>query len=372
MQFQSPEFLWFLLLVPALIAAYILAQRRRSRFALRYSSLSMVKEALGKNPGWRRHLPPALFLIGMTFMLIALARPTGIVWVPKDESTIILAIDVSRSMSATDIQPSRIEAAKAAARAFIQQQDPSTRIGIVSFSGNAALVQAPTTDRTQLLAAVNRLTVQNSTAIGSGIMTSLDAIFEDPLASQLSAPQNEIVAPTPTPTPLPKGIYAPATIILLTDGRNRTGPDPIDAAHTAADRGVRVYTVGVGTTQGGSIPQQGGGRGGQGFGGRGGFGGQNGFGGQGGPGFGGQGFFGGGGFRADLDEATLKAIAQITDAKYFLASDAQMLMSIYNNIDKQVILTQEQTEATVFFSASGFIFLLMGGLVSLVWFNRLP
>ena len=364
MQFQSPEFLWFLLLVPVLIVAYILAQRRRSNFALRYSSLSMVKEAVGKGPGWRRHLPPALFLIGMTFMLIAMARPTGIVMIPKDVSTIILAIDVSRSMSANDIRPSRIEAAKAAARAFIQQQDSTTRIGIVSFSGNAALVQAPTTDRVALLAAVNRLNVQNSTAIGSGIMTSLDAIFEDPTASVSSAPRNEIVAPTPTPTPLPRGIYAPATIILLTDGRNRTGPDPIDSAHTAADRGVRVYTVGVGTTQGGSVPQPGGGAGpgGQGFGGRGGFGGQ-----QGGPGSG-----GGGGFRADLDEATLKGIAQITDAKYFLATDAQTLMSIYNNIDKQVILTEEQSEGTVFFTASGFVFLVIGGLISLFWFNRLP
>lgn len=369
MQFQSPEFLWFLLLVPAFIAAYIWAQRRRSRFALRYSSLSMVKEAVGKGPGWRRHLPPALFLIGMTFMLLALARPMGIVWIPKDVSTIILAIDVSRSMSATDIRPSRIEAAKAAARAFIQEQDSTTRIGIVSFSGNAALVQAPTTDRVALLAAINRLNVQNSTAIGSGIMTSLDAIFEDPTASVSSAPRNEIVAPTPTPTPLPKGIYAPATIILLTDGRNRTGPDPIDSAHAAADRGVRVFTVGVGTTQGGSVPQPGGGvgPGGQGFGGRGGFGGQ-----QGGPGSGGQGFGGGGGFRADLDEATLKGIAQITDAKYFLASDAQTLMSIYSNIDKQVVLTQEQTESTVFFSATGFVFLLIGGVLSLLWFNRLP
>lgn len=363
MQFQSPEFLWLLLLVPVLLAAYIFAQRRRSKFALRYSSLAMVKQAIGKSPGWRRHLPPALFLIGMTFMLIALARPMGIVWIPKDESTIILAIDVSRSMSATDIKPNRIEAAKAAAREFIEQQDPSTRIGIVSFSGDAALVQAPTTERAALLAAVNRLTVQNSTAIGSAIVTSLNAIFEDPLASQLSAPQNEIAAPTPTPTPLPSGIYAPATIILLTDGRNRTGPDPIDAAHVAADRGVRVYTVGVGTTQGGAIPPPGGGRGGQGSGGRGGFNGQN--------NFGGPGFFGGG-FRADLDEATLQAIAQITNAKYFLASDAETLMSIYHNIDKQVVLTQEQTEATVFFTASGLLFLLLGGVLSLVWFNRLP
>jgi len=323
----------------------------------------MVKEAMGKGPGWRRHLPPALFLIGMTFMLMAMARPTGIVWVPRDASTIILAIDVSRSMSATDIKPNRIEAAKTAARAFIQQQDPSTRIGIVSFSGNAALVQAPTTDRVALLAAVNRLNIQNSTAIGSGIKTSLDAIFEDPTASVSSAPRDEIVAPTPTPTPLPKGIFAPATIILLTDGRNRTGPDPIDSAHSAADRGVRVYTVGVGTTQGGSIPPQGG----QGF-----NNGRGGLGGQGGPGFGNQGFGGGGGFRADLDEETLKGIAQITDAKYFLATDAQTLMSIYNNIDKQVILTKEQAEGTVFFTASGFVFLLMGGLISLIWFNRLP
>ena len=364
MEFQAPDFLWLLLAIPALVLLYVLAQRRRSRYAVRYSSLSMVKEAIGKGPGWRRHVPPALFLLGMTLMLVAMARPTGVVWLPKQEGTVILAIDVSRSMSARDLDPNRLEAAKAAARQFINQQGPNVRIGIVSFSGDAELVQEPTTNHSQALAAVNRLTIQNSTAIGSGIVTSLDAIFEDPLAAISSANQDELLAPTPTPTPVPRGTHAPATIILLTDGRNRTGPDPLDAAHTASDRGVRVYTVGVGSTQGGNI--QGGNFGG---GGQQGFRNQGGF--FGGGGFGG-GFGGGPGFRADLDPQTLQSIADITDAKFFMASDTQSLLDIYKNIDQQIVLTKELEESTVFFAMGGMAFLLLSGIVSLWWFNRLP
>lgn len=365
MEFQAPEFLWLLLVIPVLVILYVLAQRRRSRFALRYSSLSMVKEAMGTGPGWRRHLPPFLFLIGMMLMLVAMARPTGVVFLPKEQGTIILAIDVSRSMSAPDIRPNRLEAAKSAALEFISQQGPNIRIGIVSFSGNAALVQEPTTDHTLATAAVNRLSIQNSTAIGSAIMTSLDAILEDPTTASSSTTHDELLAPTPTPTPLPRGTHIPATIVLLTDGRNRTGPDPIESAHTAADRGVRVFTIGVGTIQGSNI-QGGNPRAGQqGLGGNRGQGGNQG-------GFFGGGFNGGGGFRADLDPETLQSIADITDAKFFMASDAQALLDIYKNIDKEIILTKEHAENTVFFAAGGFVFLLLSGFISLWWFNRLP
>ncbi|MBI5030285.1 MAG: VWA domain-containing protein [Chloroflexi bacterium] len=353
MEFQAPEFLWLLLVIPALIVLYLLAQRRRSRFAIRYSNLSMVKEAIGTEPGWRRHLPPLLFLFGMMLIFVALARPTGIVFLPKQQGTVILAIDVSRSMTAADLQPNRLEAAKAAARDFINQQGPDVRIGIVSFSGNAALVQEPTTDHLLATAAVNRLSIQNSTAIGSGIMTSLDAIFEDPISAVSSKNQDELLAPTPTPTPLPRGIHIPATIIVLTDGRNRTGPDPIESAHTASDRGVRVFTIGVGTIQGATV--QGGN--------------------QGNPGNGRQGGGrnqGGGGFRADLDPETLQSIADITDAKFFLASDVQALFDSYKNIDKEIVLTQKKEENTIFFAAASFVFMILSGFSSLWWFNRLP
>ncbi|MEW5720692.1 MAG: VWA domain-containing protein [Chloroflexota bacterium] len=338
MQFLSPDMLWLLLLIPALIGAYILAQRRRARYALRYSSLSVIREALGKRPGLRRHIPPLFFLCGIGLMLFAAARPFGVVTLPKQQATVILTLDVSGSMRANDMKPTRLEAAKAAARAFIALQDAQTRIGVVSFTWNANIVQAPTTDRELARAAINRLTNQQSTAIGSGILVSLDAIFEKPSTST-TAPRlgDPLAAPTPTPTPVARGNFAPATVILLSDGQNRTGPSPITAAQIAADRGVRVFTIGIGTPQGTTI--------------------------EGGGGF---------GFRAVLDEETLRRVAAITDAKYFHASDETALLTIYQNLAKGVVVTQEKEESTVIFTAVAMLFLLFGGALSLFWFNRLP
>lgn len=356
MQFKSPEFLWLLLLIPLFIVGYILILRRRNQYALRYASLSIVKEALGKGPGKRRHIPPAFFLLGLALMFIAAARPYGTITLVKQQATVILAIDVSRSMRANDLQPNRIEAAKAAARAFVELQDENVRIGIVSFSGNAALVQAPTNDREAVLAAINRLTLQNSTAIGSGILTSLEAIFEKPadLNQPVLSDDEVLGAPTPTPTPVAPGAHVPATIILLTDGQNRTGPLPVDAARIARDRGVRVFTIGVGTTQGGTVQLQpdrapvfGGGQG-----------------------FGGGGF--GGGFRTVLDEETLKRVAALTDGQYYHASDSESLLAIYKNLDKELITTRAEEEVAVFFTAGAVVCLLIGGVLSMLWFSRLP
>ena len=198
MQFQWPTMLWSLLAIPVLIVLYILAQRRRQRYALRYASLSLVKEALGRGPGWRRHLPPALFLVGLTVMLIALARPMSVVTLPSDEGTVILTMDVSGSMRADDLKPNRLEAAKAAARSFVEKQRPGVKIGVVSFSDNAFLVQAPTKDKEAVVASINRLTPQRGTAIGSALLTSLDAIFED--ADIEGSPPSSPNQPTPTPS----------------------------------------------------------------------------------------------------------------------------------------------------------------------------
>jgi Ca-activated chloride channel family protein len=357
MQFKSPEFLWLLLLIPLFIIGYILILRRRNQYALRYASLSIVKQALGKGPGKRRHIPPAFFLLGLMLMFIAAARPYGTLTLMKQQATVILAIDVSRSMRANDLSPNRLEAAKAAARAFVELQDANVRIGIVSFSGNAALVQAPTNDREAILAAINRLTLQNSTAIGSGILTALDAIFEKPGNLASSAPNEEEIlgAPTPTPTPVAPGSHIPSTIILLTDGQNRTGPLPLDAARIARDRGVRVYTIGVGTTQGGTVPPPD----------------RNpGFGG--GQGFGGGGFGGGGGFRTVLDEETLKRVAALTDGQYYHASDSESLLAIYQKLDKELIATRKEEEVAVFFTAGAVVCLLIGGVLSMLWFSQLP
>ncbi len=337
MEFFWPGLLALLLIVPLLVAAYVWALRRRARYALRYSSLLLVKDALGKRPGLRRHIPPLFFLLGTTMMLVALARPYAVVTLPKQAATVVLAIDVSGSMRANDLKPSRLEAAKTAARTFISRQSPDTRIGVVSFSSTAALVQPPTTDHDAALAAINRLTLERRTAIGDGILASIDAIFEKPGTGLSTADNIEPPAPTPTPTRVPEGFHVPAIIILLTDGRSNTGMSPLDAAQTAADRGVRVFTIGAGTPEGATI------------------GGRNGF-----------------RFRAELDERTLKQVAEITDAEYFSATDENALVNIYKNLNTEVIISTERMEITVGFTAGAMLLLLIGGMLSLFWFNRLP
>jgi Ca-activated chloride channel family protein len=326
--------LWLLLLVPVLVVAYILAQRRRQHYALRYASLSLVKEALGRGPGWRRHVPPALFITSLAVMLFALARPATVVTLPTQEGTVILTLDVSGSMRAQDLKPDRLEAAKVAARSFIEKQPSGVKIGVVSFSDNAFLVQAPTDDKAAILAAVNRLTPQRGTAIGSALLTSLDAVFEE--ANAEGGPPNSIADPTPTPTPLPQGVYEPAIIVLLTDGESNRGPRPLDVVDQLAARGVRVYTIGVGTTQGTVLST------------------------------------GGRSMRVRLDEATLKAVAEATNGAYYNASTEKDLKAIYDNLSTHLVFTRQQTEITAIFTGIAVALSLIAGILSLLWFNRLP
>ncbi len=238
------DFLWqgflVLLVVPPLLAvAYALSLRRRRPSGVRYSSLSLVRDAAPRGSFLRRHLPVALFLLGLASLVVALARPAAILSFPANETTIILTIDVSGSMCSTDIPPSRLEAAEAAAADFIKQQSATTQIGIVAFSGFAAVVQPPTTDQQQLLDTLSSLTTGRRTAIGSGILAAIDAISEiDPSV----APSVIDGRPGVEPPPVAKGAYAPDIIVLLTDGASNAGPDPLDAAQQAADRGIRIYT----------------------------------------------------------------------------------------------------------------------------------
>jgi len=336
MEFQWPNMLWLLLLVPLLLAAYIWSQRRRQRYALRYASLSLVREALGKGPGIRRHIPPALFLIALTVMIVGLARPAAVVILPKQEGTVVLVIDVSGSMQADDLQPSRMEAAKAAARSFVEKQPQGVRIGVVSFTDNAFIVQAPTTDREPVVAAINRLQPQRGTAVGRGLLSALDAIFEQNLSGALDVGPNTRVTPAPTPTPLPRGAYAPAIVVLLTDGESNTGPDPVEIAKQAALRGVRVFTVGVGSAEGTVLRIQ------------------------------------GRSVRTRLDEASLKKIADLTDGQYYNASNEGDLKTIYDNLGSRTVLRTEKTEITYLFTGAAIIVSLMAGMLSLLWFSRLP
>ncbi len=360
MDFLWPVSLFLLALIPLLIAVYVWILRRRRRFAVRYSSLALVREALPHQSRWRRHLPFALFLAALASLVIALGRPVSIVSVPTGQTVVILAIDVSRSMCSTDVQPSRLLAAEAAALSFIQRQQSRTQIGIVAFSSFAEEIQPPTTDQEALIAAVTSLLVGRRTAIGSGILKSLDAISE---IDQSVAPSVTDTSRGVAPTPVPKGAYAPDIIVLLTDGVSNTGPTPVEAAQQAADRGVRVYTIGFGTgNENQTFPNCGVGRepfggGGQPFGG--GFGG--GFGGS----FGGG--FGGGGFRRGIDEETLKQVASMTGGTYHSAESAGELQSVFQNLPTYLITKHETTEISVMFAAAGALLAALAIVLSLIW-----
>jgi Ca-activated chloride channel family protein len=349
-----PGFLPLLGLLPLIIALYIWIQRRRRRFAVRYSSLSLVRQALPRRSVIRRYLPFALFLLALASLVIALARPVAIVSVPTGQTTVILTIDVSRSMCSTDIQPNRLQAAEAAALSFIQRQKSTTQISIVAFAGFAEVVQPPTTDQETLEAAVASLTTGRRTAIGSGILKSLDAIAE---IDKSVAPSVTETSPGVAPTPVPKGAYAPDIIVLLTDGVSNAGPQPLDAAQQAADRGVRVYTIGFGTASGSEIPfcspqLRGGGQ----FDSGGGFG---------GGGFGGGGF--GGGFRRGIDEDTLKQVADLTGGSYYSAESAGELQNVFQNLPTYLITRHETTEISVVFTAAGALLAAIAIGLSLIW-----
>jgi Ca-activated chloride channel family protein len=322
--------------------------RRRRRFAVRYSSLSLVREALPQQSRLRRHLPFALFLLALAGLVMAMVRPVAVVDVPIGQATIILAMDVSRSMCSTDIRPNRLRVAQDAALSFIQRQETGLQIGIVAFAGFAELIQPPTTDQELLQDAVEGLVTGRRTAVGSGILKSLDAIAEI----------NKNVAPSDSGAssavaPVPEGVYAPDIIVLLTDGASNTGPRPLDAAQQAADRGVRVYTIGYGTANGGSMNC------GQQFQGGGGFGG--------GQQFGGNQQFGGGGFRRGIDEDTLKQVADVTGGKYYSAESAGELEHIFQRLPTYLITRQETTEISVVFAALGALLAVLAILLALIW-----
>jgi Ca-activated chloride channel family protein len=348
----------FLLLatVPLLILARVWLLRRRKP-ALRYSSLALVREAVGGSSWIRRHLPFALFALGLVSLVVALARPVQVVSVPAGRTTVILAMDVSRSMCATDIPPNRLLAAETAASSFIDRQSPSTQIGIVAFAGFAEVVQTPTTDQEVLLDVVESLTTGRRTAIGSAILESLDAISEvddsvAPLPAGGSQPED-----APPPPPLPRGAYAPAIIVLLTDGASNAGPLPVEAAAEAAARGVRIYTIGFGTEDPnserppcgvgmiGNEPAD-----------------QFGFG-----GFIGGGGGGGGGFRRAIDEDTLMAVAEATGGTYYPAASADELHTVFENLPTSLITKPEIMEVSVLFVALGTVLVALAILLGQAW-----
>jgi Ca-activated chloride channel family protein len=342
--------LWLLLAVPALTAAYLLLLRRKKKTAMRYASLNMVKEAMGAGQKFRRHLPPFLMLLALAAMIAAVARPAAVITLPSQHETVILAMDISGSMRATDVEPSRIAAAQAAARAFVTEQPRHTRIGVVTFAGTAAVAQAPTQNRDDILAAIDRFQLQRATAIGSGILVSLKAIFPDadfdlrssnprrgPAPDSIRAsPLDQMREPEkPVFKPVPPGSYTSAAIILLTDGQSNVGPNPIESARMASERGVRVFTVGFGTTEGEILR------------------------------------FEGWSMRVRLDEETLKTIAELTQGEYFFAGSAADLKKVYQTLSSRLVLETKETEISALFSAAAAVLALLSALLSFLWFNRI-
>jgi len=345
-RFLSPEALWLLLAGPLLAIAYVMLMRRRRRVAVRYATLDALKAAMGPRQSLRRHVPPLLFLLGLLAAILAIARPTATVTLPSERRTIIMAIDVSLSMRASDIEPSRIVAAQNAAKAFVQKQPQDTRIGIVTFAGTAALVQPPTRDREALVAAIDRFALQRHTAIGSGLLVSLATLFPDEgidvekavlggtstreraKALDAGAPQ----APAkPDVAPVPPGSYRSGAIILLTDGRRTTGPDALEVANIAARRGVRVFTVGFGKTGGGAAEVD------------------------------------GYSIYMAFDETTLKSVAGITQGEYFHAPSAEELARVYDELATRFALERTNTEVTAIFAAIGGLLLATAAALSALW-----
>ncbi len=355
--FQSPELLWALLALPLLVAGYLWLLRRRKRAALRYASLALVKEAVGAGGTWRRHLPPLLFLAALAALLLALARPQAVISLPSQQQTVILVMDVSGSMRADDVKPTRLEAAQVAARAFVADQPPHTRIGVVAFAGTAQLVQAPTRSREDVIAAIDRFQLQRGTATGSGLVLALAALFPQagltvealqggrapgaggPRTAPLGALGSRDGMPDrgAGPDPLapaelvPPGSYKDAVIVLLSDGQRTTGPDPLVAAKLAADRGVRVYTVGVGTKAGATIGFE---------------------------------------VHVKLDEETLQSIATMTQGEYFQAATAVDLKKVYETLNTRIVLETRQTEVTAVAVAAALLLLLLSAGLSVAWFHR--
>lgn len=347
MGFLWPDMLWLLLVPPLLVVAYFWALRRRKRVAVQFASLDLVRPAIGRGSRIRRHVPPALFLLAIVAIIVGMARPQTRVTLPTMQQTVILAVDVSLSMAADDVDPNRLTAAQIAARAFIEERPADVRVGLVAFGGNAIVVQQPTANREDLLAAIDRFELQRGTATGSALYTALATLvpdtgidlqaldfkwenvrnMRDPRQFSLNAPPMKEVAP------MPPGSFDTGAIILMSDGKSTIGPSPLDAARVVAGRGVRVFTVGFGTKEGAMVRGE------------------------------------GWSVYVRLDEETLQAIADITKGTYFQASTAAELKKVYRDLNTRLVLERKEVEVTFIFVAAAALLLVVSLVLSVLWFG---
>lgn len=314
MTFEWPYVLAGLALLPILFGLYVLAQRRRRAYAIRFTNVALLGAVVGRGPGIRRHIPPLLYLIGLAALLVSLARPIAVIAVPREQTTIMLVMDVSGSMEADDLQPNRMAAAQQAATAFVDQLPPTMQVGLVSFSTTAAVNASPTADHDQIKRTIGSLRPSGGTAIGDGLDLALTEIAQRQTSEDGSA--------------------APAVVVLLSDGQSTQGRSPAQAAARAVQDNIVVYTVGVG--QRGATPMV------------------------------------RGGLPVQLDETTLQTIAQETGGTYFYAAESSTLADVYADLGSQISWIEERTEITALVSALGTVSIVLGSLFSLRWLQQFP
>jgi Ca-activated chloride channel homolog len=341
MTFSSPELLLALLLVPAALLVYVLLQRRRSRYVVRFTNVALLANLAPRRPAWRRHVPTAFYLAAIAVLGVALARPSMVVPVPRDEATVVLAMDTSRSMLATDVSPDRLTAAKAAASQFVDQLPAGFRVGLVAFSTDARLVLAPTADRAQVHAALDALRADGGTALGDAIALSLQAVDMATATARTSGNGTDTPSTGNGATSQDASGAPLAATVLLSDGKNSTGQlDPLDAARQAATKGVPVYTIALGTANGTVDVQD------------------------------------DQGMTQTIpvppDTATLDQVASTTGGRSFTAPTSEDLAAIYNSLGTKVGFTNEEREVTQWFAAGALLLVLAGAGLAALWFNRIP
>ncbi len=342
MSVEWPGFLWALLLVPAAVAAYLLGQRRRTRYAVRFTNLDLLANVVRRSPGWRRHLPPALYLLALTGLLLSLARPQATTLVPKEQATVMLVMDTSGSMNATDVAPSRMIAAEQAALTFVDQLPAKFRVGVVSFAGTAQILVRPTTDRVAVQDALATLNADGPTAMGDAIDRALEARRPPtPPAPSTTVPNGQRLTPPSTTTPDPSK-EPPMVILLLSDGANTQGrTQPLDAARHARQVSVPIFTIALGTDTGMvDIPDEQTGQ-----------------------------------LRripVPPDKFTLQRVADATGGRFFIAPSNKDLKAIYHDLGSKIGFVKQRQEITVIFAAGALLLLVAGAGLSLVWFSRFP
>lgn len=340
MHFLWPQLLWLLWAVPLLLLGYVWLLRRRREPALRYANVALVRQAMLPGRAWRRHLPPALLLAALAVLLFAAARPQAALPLPTDQATVVLAVDVSLSMQADDIKPSRLDAAREAAKAFVRRLPAGARVGVVSFAGTAQVVQPPTYSRESLLAAIDRLHLQHGTAMGSGIVAALSELFPNDAMDLGEAAFTPLTAhapratPKPTPARLAAGAEPAATIVLLTDGRSNFGVHPLQAADMAAARGVRIHAVGLGTVETPGAAQD------------------------------------DWSVVLQLDEDMLREVTGITHGDYFRAGSAESLLQVYEKMGARLQVQMRETELSGPLALGALLLMAGAAVLSLLWFQR--